>query len=88
MQKVQNTSLHCVLQCNTCTSVKQMHNDLKILTLEQQRNLNHAVQCYKESTEPSSGLHYMFTNAETSRPTRRANSKNIKVPRINTEIGC
>ena len=65
-----------------------MHKELKILTLEQRRNLNHAVQCYKENTVPESGLHYMFVKAEHVRPMRRGPSKNVMVLRIDTETGC
>ena len=88
LQKVQNTALRCILKCNKRTSVKFMHRELKVLTLEQKRDVNRAVQCYKEVTNPTSGLHYMFTSSERTRPTRRGNSNNVVVPRVDTEIGC
>ena len=87
LQKVQNSALWCTLRCDKCTSVKKMHNDLKILTLDQRRNLNRAVQCYKEFTNNTSGLHYMFQRANNTRTTRRGNSKNVVVPRVDTEVG-
>ena len=62
-----------------------MHSELKVLTLDQRRALNRAVQCYKEATIADSGLHYMFVNAEQNRPTRHA--KNVEVPRIDSELG-
>ena len=57
------------------------------MTLDQRRDLNRAMQCYKEVHEPSSGLHYMFVPVDTPRQTRRMSDKNVKVPHIDRECG-
>ena len=82
LQKVQNMALRCILKCNKRTPIKCMHDELKVLTLKQRRDLNRAMQCYKEVNEPSSGLHYMFVPVDTARTTRRSNAKKVKVPRV------
>ena len=64
-----------------------MHDELKVLTLEQQRNLNRAVQCYKEVHEPASGLNYMSEQVDTAQQTRCRNAKNVKVPRVDQVCG-
>ena len=46
-----------------------------------------AVQCSKEANELTSGLHYMFSPADTARHTRRCNAKNVKVPWVDQTCG-
>ncbi len=87
LQKVQNMAFRCILKCNKRTPIKRMHDELKILTLDQRRELNRAIQCYKEVNEPSSGLNYMFVPVEIARSTRRSNAKKVKVPRVDQECG-
>ncbi len=87
LQKVQNSALRTILKVNKRTSIKWMHNKLKILTLVQRRELNRAVDCYKHVTNPLSSLSYMFRNFENIRMTRRSNELNVKVPNIRSEIG-
>ena len=64
-----------------------MHNDLKILTLTERRELNIAIECYKQATIVDSSLHYMFVKLEQTRPTRRGDSNKVKTPRVDSEIG-
>ena len=64
-----------------------MHDELKILTLSQRRELNMAVECYKQSTIDNSSLHYMFVKSRRTRVTRQGNSNMMNVPRIDSDYG-
>ena len=87
LQKIQNSALRTILKVNKRTSVKLMHDRLKILTLSQRRDLNRAIDCYKHVTNQKSSLSFMFERSEHARQTRRSNELNVKVPNIRSEVG-
>ena len=87
LQKVQNSALRCILKCSKRTSITSMHDELKILTLAQRRELNMAVECYKQATIDDSSLHHMFQKATRTRVTRHGNSNMMDIPRIASDLG-
>ncbi len=87
IQKVQNSALRCILKCDKRRSVVSMHNELQILTLSQRRELNKAVECFKQATIAESSLHYMFIPQARARAMRRGEKQKVNVPRINSELG-
>ena len=64
-----------------------MHNELNILTLEQRDELNMAVEYYKQATNESGSLYYMFDQMAQVQPTRRGGTNKVQVPRVDLEIG-
>ena len=60
---------------------------MKILTLDQHRELNRAVECYKHSSIPDDSLSYMLVPSVNQRHTRRGDSKKVQVPRVDSELG-
>ena len=84
---VQNSALRCILKCNKCILIQTMHNELKILTLNQRRQLNMAVECYKQATIEESSLHSMFVKPVRSRATRRGDSNKVTVPKVDSDTG-
>ena len=85
--KIQNSALRCILKCDKRRSVARMHNELKILTLSQRRELNNAVECFKQATIAESSLHNMFVPQTRARPTRRGDKQKVNVPRVTSDLG-
>ena len=87
IQKIQNSALRCILKCDKRRSVVSMHNELKILTLSQCRDLNLAVECFKQATIVESSLNNMFVPQVRARATRRGDKLKVEVPRVFSEVG-
>ena len=64
-----------------------MHDELEILTLIQRRQMNMAMECYKQATIEHSSLHHMFVKPARSRVTRRGDSNKVSVPQVDSEVG-
>ena len=84
---VQNSALRVILKADKRTSIKSMHDAAKILSLEQRRKLNMAVDCFKQVSIENSSLTHMFEKSTSNRITRRSNESNVKVPDLRTMAG-
>ena len=69
-------------------SIKQMHDDLEMLTLQQRRQLHLAMECFTNINNPDAGLCHIFQSVDDrSRRTRTTGTKYMKVPNIRSALG-
>ena len=67
LQQIQNSALRVILKANKRTSIKSMHDSLKISSLEQRRKLNTAVDCYTHVRVENSSSSHMFVKLTSIR---------------------
>ena len=65
--------------------IKDMHKELKFLTLDQRRTYRLGVECYKQVTNSESSLHKYFQPVESRR--MRAGENKFKVQDIRSATG-
>ena len=56
LQKIQNVACRTILGADNHTNIKQMHDELQMLTLQQRRQLHQAMECYTNINHPEAGL--------------------------------
>ena len=89
LQLVQNIACRTILLCPQDTSVRYMHSELEIMTLEQRRSLHLRVECYKNITNPDLGLSNMFIPLQQIRvrTTRQTDNRGLGIPNIRSKMG-
>ena len=85
LQKILNCVCRILLGADRRAHVKEMHQRLKFMTLNQRRDLHLSVECYKQVTNDQSSLHHFF-KARESRNTRTGANK-YEVPDIRSTMG-
>ncbi len=88
LQLIQNSAMRVILRTDKRASIRNMHNTSKILTLDQHRMLNTAMDCYTHVRNQNSSFSHMFVKPEAVRQTRRSNEDNVQVPDIRSDVGC
>ena len=85
LQKLQNSACRTLLRTDRRAHIKDMHNELKFLTLSQRRKLHLSVECYKQVNNNDSSLNHYFV-PNVTRHTRTGGDK-VKVPDIRLATG-
>ncbi len=85
LQTLQNSACRTLLGAGRRAHVSDMHNELKLLTLEQRRTLHLGTECFKHIHNEASSLHSLF-EPNVGRPTRSSGST-YKIPNLKTDTG-
>ena len=85
LQKLQNSACRTLLRADRRAHIKDMHNELKLLTLSQRRELHLSVECFKQVNNSQSSLNHYFVPAETRHTC--TGGKKVKVPDIKSATG-
>ena len=64
LQKIQNVACRTILGVNKETSIKHMHRELELLTLQQRRQLHQAMECFANVNIPDAGLRHVFQTVD------------------------
>ena len=91
LQLVQNKGCRAILGAAARDHIDEMHRDLRLLKLEDRRNLHLGLLCHKNVyPEGEQGLEKYFVKANNigvSRVTRTNTMANVKIPKINSTSG-
>ena len=86
---IQNSACRIILQVDKETSIDQMHKELELLKLKDRRQYHLSVECYKNVTNESTGLHKLFVPKArvAARVTRLTEANTMIVPNIVSDTG-
>ena len=84
LQVLQNGACRTLLLADQWAPIVEMHNELKMLTLSQRRELHLSVDCYKHVSNKESSLHNLF-KAKNTRNTR--SGEQMVIPNLKTSFG-
>ena len=90
LQKLQNSACRSILGRERDTSVKELHRDLSLLTLESRRFIHMGMECHKSvHSEGGYSLSQFFVPLANvrQRQTRASIAKRMHVPRAKTNVG-
>ena len=86
LQLIQNVASRIILRANRRTSIKFMHNELKLLMIKDRQQIHLSMECFRQ-INTISGLNDLFVKHDTGRVTRGTNMNNMKIPVMNTATG-
>ncbi len=82
LQHIQNISCRIILKVNNCSSVKGMHQQLKLMPLKDRRDIHCSQICHKAVYEqPPHSLNHFFNRVQQDRArvTRTSNAMTMKL---------
>ncbi len=85
LQKMQNSACRTMLLCNSRTPIKEMHDTLDILTLNQRRQLHMSLDCFTHINNPNSSLNKYF-KFWPGRVTKTGETR-LELPNLKTNFG-
>ena len=89
LQYIQNSACRIILRADKYTSVREMHQELKLPTLKQRRTIHMAIECHNNIFNQESGLHSMFIKRDSTRVrhTRTTDTNMMTVPNVKSITG-
>ena len=89
LQQIQNVCCHVILRKGKCASITEMHRELELLKLEDQRDQHLSELCHKNiyfDIKPSSSKFIKRVPVRNQRETRQRNKMPLVVPK--TFMSC
>ena len=85
---IHNCACRIILGADNDTSVRQMHQQLEIPTLNQRQMYHQNIDCFNNINNAEAGLHKMYKNSDNiGRTTRRTGTKHMVVRDIRSCVG-